>query len=287
MSRPDRPRLSLAEQLSHAVSVRSAKDFATALAGTAADVLAPTWSRETAPWLVGRLIERFHLPIALDSARFSVPDGANTTFLKGLLWLGRYETLERHAVIRWLPRTLPVVELGAALGVVSCLTNRHLENPARHVCVEANPRIIPVLQRNRDRNGCRFRIVHAALAYGAETITFGMSDAVVDSSVRRGEGTAEIVVPATQLAAVIHESGFERCSLICDIEGAEAALVAEESQVLKDRVHTVIMEVHPHLLRQGVIDLERRLAGLGFTPRWRRGDVWVLSKPGPSPDASG
>src|SRR5678815_1168965 len=113
-----RPQLSLMEQLSHAVRVRSVKSAATALLGGALNQMAPRWSLERAPWYAGRLAGAFNLKtVLIDRARFSVPSGPDETFLSGLLWLERYETLERHAVLSWLPREVPVVELGASIGV--------------------------------------------------------------------------------------------------------------------------------------------------------------------------
>src|SRR5262245_29008871 len=151
-----RPQLSLSEQLRHAIEVRSPKGAAATVVGVAVSKVAPRWWKEQAPWYAGRIVDTLGLKVRLDRAEFHVPEGPNATSLRGLLWLERYETLERHAITRWLPRDLPVVEFGASIGVVSCLVNKHLRNPAAHVCVEANPAVIPVLQRNRDRNGCRF-----------------------------------------------------------------------------------------------------------------------------------
>ena len=85
---------------------------------------------------------------------------------------GDYELPERFAVKRYLRPSTPVVELGASLGVVSCAINRRLSNPERHVAVEANPAVLPILTGNRDLNGCRFEIVHAAAGAEGDVITF-------------------------------------------------------------------------------------------------------------------
>jgi FkbM family methyltransferase len=270
---------SFGEQLTHAVRVRSVQGAIVALSGATIGRIAPRWWKEKAPWYVGRSLDTLHLKATTDGGHFTVPAGPGATSFRGLLWLGAYERLERYAICRWLPPSLPVVELGAAIGVVSCLTNRRLTEPDWHVCVEANPNVIPILEENRRLNGARFKIVHSAVAYGGETVTFGASDAVVDSSVKGSESTKPVVVPATRLSDVINDAGFTTCSLVCDIEGAERELIANESAVLRDAVHTLITEVHPDILGADVVaDLHRQLLGLGFQSKWERGNVWVLSK---------
>ena len=53
-----------------------------------------------------------------------------------------------------------------------------------------------------------------------------------------------VAVPATTLQSTLDEHGFDRCTLICDIEGMELEVVRCEAQTLADRVHVLIMEVH-------------------------------------------
>jgi hypothetical protein len=55
------------------------------------------------------------------------------------------------------------MDRGGCIGVVSCVINRVLQEPSRHVVVEGNPYIIPALQCNRDFNGCSFQIEHGVL----------------------------------------------------------------------------------------------------------------------------
>ena len=275
-------RLSLSEQVAHAIRVHSAKGAAVALAAAAARQIVPVWWNQKAPWYAGRVAERFRSPARLDGSRFNVPDGPTATSFKGLLWVERYETLERHAIAKWLSKTLPLVELGASIGVVSCLANRRLLDSTRHVAVEANPAIIPVLRSNRDQNRCRFQIVHAALAYGAESVDFGISDNVVANSVASAHSSAHVRVPTVSLGSLTANAGFDACSLVCDIEGAERDLMAHEADVLRRVVESVIMEVHPGILGEdGVADLYDRFRGLGFSPVWQRGSIWVLSKTKP------
>jgi FkbM family methyltransferase len=76
----------------------------------------------------------------------------------------RREPVERHAVIQCIGPEHPVVELGAGIGVMSCVTNAVLHNPVRYVVVEANPRAIPTLRQNQDSNCCKFEMLNPALS---------------------------------------------------------------------------------------------------------------------------
>ncbi len=272
--------LSFSEQLTHALRVHSLKSLSVAVAEASVGRFAPRWWRHNAPWYAGRLLGTFGIDdVTVDGARFRVPGGPNETLFKGALWLERYEVLERHAIGRWLPRDLPVVELGASIGVVACLVNRHISEPARHVCVEANPHAIPLLEGNRDRNSCQFRVIHAALAYGTDSIEFGVSNSIVESSLDSRDGAQRVVVPAVRLRQIIDDAGFDRCSLVCDIEGAEQSLVDHESDVLRERIHCMILEVHPASLGSAAVDrLSERLREIGLRTVWTRGNVWVLTK---------
>jgi hypothetical protein len=63
-------------------------------------------------------------------------------------------------------------------------------------------------------------------------------------------GTSEdqVDVPATTLHQLLDDHGFRRCTLICDIEGAEVELVRREARTLSQCVETLIMEVHHRLV---------------------------------------
>jgi hypothetical protein len=77
-----------------------------------------------------------------------------------------YERAEIDFVHRHLPRDVDVMKLGASIGATSCQTARLLAPDRKMLCVEANPKLIPVLQANISRNadGRDIRIVQAMVA---------------------------------------------------------------------------------------------------------------------------
>jgi FkbM family methyltransferase len=205
--------------------------------------------------------------ITLDRSSFSLEEIPNNA-LKVSLLKGKYERFERHAVLKYVRPELPVVELGGCIGVVSCVTNAILINPAAHVVVEANPRVIPILQRNRDRNNCKFEILNAAIAYGQSSVTFALATDFRGGSLRRSDEVSHekalVTVAATGLGAIVAQRGYDQFTLICDIEGHEFELVTVDTEILR-KVDTLIMETHARLIGEARNnELMEKLSELGF-----------------------
>lgn len=159
----------------------------------------------------------------------------------------QYEAPERSAIARYLKRDLPVIELGGSMGVVSCVTNKLLQDRTRHVVVEANPLAIPHLKHNRRLNGSQFEIVNRAIAYGVESVTFRPSTSMLGNSITVDGDLSPVTVQTVRLGDLVREHGFDRFNLICDIEGVEFELVCHESEALK-KVDTLIMETHARFI---------------------------------------
>jgi FkbM family methyltransferase len=234
------PFVGATEVIGHAWRVRSLTTLiAMTLDKLGRVVLGQHWVRY-AYWYAGRLLGG---RVALsDGMRLQVnPDWP--MYLAGALWLGLYEQKERYAIARLLPRDQPAVEFGAGIGAVTCMTNRLLRRRDLHCAVEANPVAVPTLMANREANGAQFRIVHGALAYGSPVALLDFDSQMIFGSVSaRG-----IEVPAVTLRGIIDQMGFESCTLICDIEGAEFELLRREADVIKRHVPVALMEVHQQL----------------------------------------
>lgn len=212
--------------------------------------------------------------IRLDNSRFGL-DGIDDEAKMAMLTNG-YELQERLAITRYLRRDLPVVELGGSIGVVACLTNKLLKDRKAHVVVEANPFAIPHLERNKQRNRCAFEIVNRAIAYRTDTVTFRPSSKMCGNSITSEGDQPPVTVPTVQLGELVRSHGFERFTLVCDIEGLECDLVANEADVLRN-ADTIIMETHARLMGARRNDsMMERLQELGFTMLEETGFVVVL-----------
>src|SRR5580658_2082486 len=71
-------------------------------------------------WAKGRKNE-----VRFDTCVFNLAGITNDSIRIELI-TNRYESAERHAVLRYLKRDIPVVELGGSMGVVACVTNKLL-----------------------------------------------------------------------------------------------------------------------------------------------------------------
>ena len=221
----------------------------------------------------GTLIALKGNKIYMDGMTYSVASPQFSSTLKCAIGAGNYEQPERDLVAAWLPADFPVVELGGGLGAVSCLANRKLEDPTRHVVVEANPAMIPVLSTNRDINSCAFTVTNRALAYDAETVPISIDPDFVGSSAVAMTGTRTVDVKTATLTDVMSEYGFERCGVLCDIEGLEAELIEREFPALGERIRYIMAEMHPWIIGRETTDrLLASLGKMGFIEKQTIGD---------------
>ena len=125
-------------------------------------------------WAIGRYVELRGNKIALDGITLSVDNPLVTTRHKGSIYFGIYEISERRLSQKFFDLSLPTIEIGSSIGGVACVTNKLLKDRSQHVVCECNPIVIPTLEKNRDINGCSFVIEARAVAYGADTVSFGI-----------------------------------------------------------------------------------------------------------------
>ncbi|MDH3285387.1 MAG: FkbM family methyltransferase [Acidobacteriota bacterium] len=186
-----------------------------------------------------------------------------------------YEKSERTLVHDFIRPDDRVLELGACIGVVSCTTNRLLKAPgSRHVVVEANPELIPLLRRNRELNDCDFRIEHGIVSDGKET-TFFVADRIHRGSVHEGTG-APLTVPSLRLGELERKYGPFNV-LVIDIQGAEIDVLRHWEGFL-GHYRLVIVEWHAAITGEAAIsDARERLrnAGLRSARRLDTVEAWV------------
>ena len=167
------------------------------------------WWRHGEYWEVGRLVGQPSNTVRVDGCSFSMDSSAISEEVKHMLLWGEYEKPERRALKQFLDPVLPVIEFGGCMGVVSCLANKKLQDPRKHVVVEANPSLLTLLGRNRDRNNCHFTVVHGAVAYGTDEVTFYVDDNALASSAHRATQRS-VRVPTITLRQIVEQFGFER-----------------------------------------------------------------------------
>ncbi len=213
----------------------------------------------------GRWAVRFGNRTRLNGISYDLDNPLLPEFFKGLIVVDLYEKDERQVIEEYLPVDEPVIELGASIGVVSCMVNRRLKAPDKHVVVEANPELIRTLTKNRDINGCQFAIIEAAIGYGSETVTFFSNGMSLVGSIYLGGGEKWEVRTRT-LQSIAEEAQFDHFTLICDIEGSEIGMLENEMDFIREHVGTLLMETHEDTpyKEAGVTQVLETLAANGF-----------------------
>jgi len=229
-------------------------------------------------WITTQILFRGgNRTVTIDGCHFPL-GGLPNNSMKLALLDGSYEAPERSAVRKYMQPGWGVVELGACIGVISCITNKLLRDPTAHVVVEINPLVLPYLEANREGNGCSFKVLHAALAYEEETVSFRPHLEFWGNFLHQGGTRPPVCVPATQLLRIVEVAGFNEFAVICDIEGQEFELLRHEVATLR-RASLIIMELHPHMIgRENTEKILATLAQEGFTVEREAADVVVFKK---------
>ena len=232
--------------------------------------------RRARQWLKAiphNLYERRNGPrYVVDGTNFTIPAGSPLVARKALR-SGIYELPERRMIVKYLPRDLPVIELGGSYGIVSHAIRRHIATACTLTIVEANPLMVPVCRANVALAGAgdTTTVIEAALAYGAETVRFTAMNSIHTSHLAtEGEtvGAGRIIeVQATSLAKLVADAGITGdFSLVCDIEGAEFDLLLHDKAIL-GRCALIVMEIHPDtFIDRGasVVAFRQMLSDAGF-----------------------
>jgi FkbM family methyltransferase len=227
---------------------------------------------------LGRIVELMGNRTRVDGMVFSIDSPAIKTIEKWGLFFDQHEPDEQALLNQGPPTDLPLVEFGGGIGVISCLTNRKLVRPEQHVVVEANPGLVPLLERNRDLNGCRFQVINKALAYDAENVQFNLHYSLFGGGLNKPSDNV-VSVPSTSLKSIADGAGFDQFSVICDIEGAEASLVEREIDTLRQHVRFLLVEVHPDIIGdEGASRILQTLLTSGFILRGHRGRNWAFTR---------
>jgi len=214
-----------------------------------------------------------------------VPEGVDIALANALI-KSKYEREEAAFVKAYLPASAPVIELGGSLGVVSALIGSRLDQDVTHLILEANPDLIDICAENASQRGARSatQVVNAALSYEGPQVSFTMGEnehvSRLSSTPKPITGGRTITVETVTLAALHARIGMpEGYSLVCDIEGAEIAMVDNDAETLS-KAGLIILETHPAFYADGATEataLCARITSLGFTEAAREGAVVVFT----------
>ena len=246
--------------------------------------LRPYWYRVLNAWraaksaAAGLAFDLFKRRATIDGLVFEVPRAVTDLAFRSRFLFNSHERDERTAVCQYLPADCTVLELGAGLGVVSCVINSRLHNRARHVAVEANPHLIDTIHINRDRNGMQFGVEHCVVT-ASGVGTFYLAPSISNSS-RVDRGRAAITVPAISLTQLESKYAMRFDALVCDIEGGEQEFFADNPEFVA-RCRAVLIQFHPKLIGVGACDACRaalREGGLALVGTFGTNEAWVRAR---------
>lgn len=187
-----------------------------------------------------------------------------------------YERKERDLVKEFIDEDDLVLELGACIGVVSCEINRQLKgNRDKHVAVEPNAAMIPLLVGNGIRNGAGYTTLYGTVSKRKESFFLaGRSISLGRTTLERG--AVGVQVPGFSLEELNDKYGNFNV-MVCDIEGAESELLRENFESLR-QFRLIIIEQHDAVIGTKAANECRRLlesSGLRLGKAVGKAEAWL------------
>lgn len=166
------------------------------------------------------------------------------------LYRGGYEAAEVDIIRSTLTPDDRVLEIGGGIGFIGIMTARIVRRPNDVLIVEANPLLIPLMERNFELNGVRPTVRNAVLGKDARAqVTFYVHRDFWASSLTAFKGARETTVPQEDIRSVFKE--FRPTYLIVDIEGGEVDLF---DNLQLDGIEKLCLEVHPGRTGRDAVD---------------------------------
>lgn len=192
-----------------------------------------------------------------------------------------YESAEVRFVKRYLKPNIPVVELGSSIGVVSCQI-AELSN-SLIICVEANPKLLPLLGKNLEFNGYKnYKIISGAVDYESKGnfSFFEVGKENVLGRLTKSKNAGTIIVPNITLNKILEENKIDDYILVSDIEGSEIQFLLHDAEALR-KCRQMIIELHFSEYENTmyeVNDLLKIISKLGFSKVDAYGNNYVFEK---------
>lgn len=213
-----------------------------------------------------------------------VPNHLMNDAIQASMKEGRYEGYETVAVKRHIVASDRVLELGAGAGYISMQIASRVGGE-NLLTVEANPKMVPVIEKNLTTNLIEdVTVINAAVvpnSFDADHVTFHTTAAFWASSidptmVTKWKSTKSIEVPAVKIGALMVE--HKPTVVIMDIEGGEQGLFDEP---WPDHVRLLVIETHPQVYADSVTKrIFDQMSGMGFAycASGSRGKVVVFKR---------
>jgi FkbM family methyltransferase len=185
-----------------------------------------------------------HLKFLLHGRRVNLElSAAYLGAIRGIFLEGEYNcaTLVAQPPVR-------ILDLGANIGMGALYLNV-LFPRSQFLCVEPDPRNLPLLEKNLWRNGVPVTIKSCAVASQSGTLALRFDNNPTCSALETSPmHTLEqrISVPVCTVVELMNEVGWDSVDLVkIDIEGTEDELLSQSNSWLHS-AKALIMEIHPN-----------------------------------------
>lgn len=148
--------------------------------------------------------------------------------------------LAERALVQELPKSIPVVELGAGIGLVSTELNKHLEQGVEQIAVEIDPLLSEPLRNTRSLNECDFEILISGYHPTQKNLPISRAGGYIYTEISE---SGDETVPGINLSEIIDRYRLDEFVLVSDIEGGEVGLL-EEWNLIENKCKAALIEFH-------------------------------------------
>lgn len=215
-------------------------------------------------WLGGLYFTFFVKRFRKNGLVIHVPYHMTDFEFRGRFIFNAYEKEEAKYLAIHLDPKAKILELGSCLGYISCLTNKLIAGKGDHVVLEANPKLIPWIEKNKKENDCSFAIENRIISKN-KTSSFYIHDLIVGGSTKRAT-EEKVEVEGITIEALQKRYNLEFDTLIMDIEGGELDFFRNFQSSVKN-FKAIFFEIHPFagiLTKEEALECEEILSSLGF-----------------------
>lgn len=234
-----------------------------------------------------RMLSALVRELRVMTLKFRRPEVAETHGVK--LWLAapalrkghrrqivrqEYEEAELSILDATLTPEDSVLELGAGIGLTTIFCAKRIGDWTKVHALEANPALVPVLERNFALNGVRPDFHNMAAAKEAGEVEFTLDRSYTSSGIhgRPSEAAERIRLPAAGFQDLLDR--YRPSYLIMDIEGGEIDLLPGADLAC---VRKICLEVHPEIVGDAAISgVVEGLMHAGFLLHFSRNRKNVL-----------
>lgn len=231
-------------------------------------------ARDSLPnWSVGG-VGHFGFAIC-HGVKLDLRDEVVTPWMVDRIVHGNYERTESNYLREVLKPDDVVLEVGGGIGFMAAFA-KLCQPTATVVSYEANPGLMPVVERTKQINGLDFDARNAMLGAEAGSSEFHVTKAFwASSATHKYDGASTITVPVEAVGSVMSEQPFN--VVVMDIEGGEIDLLDAMDLTGVDRL---ILETHPKITGQASIKrtLKRLKGRYGLKPVQDKGHVLLIAR---------